>query len=148
MDVASQTHSDEPLIASVFSNFSVSLMSSNLATNGRLIGHKNTITGVTFGKADENTVYTCSKDKTIRCWDTRICKETLTLKAPPSIKAVYLCLAVGASDRLLCAGTEREKDDAYLLFWDLRKNEVMGCYNECHQDDITQLAFREGSDQL
>ncbi|BFZ19466.1 hypothetical protein BsWGS_22504 [Bradybaena similaris] len=58
-----------------------------------------------------------------------------------------LSLDISHTDRLLCAGTEQTASDSYLLFWDTRQNSLLGCYSECHQDDITQVCFQPGSDR-
>jgi len=147
LDFAVQSRSD-PLVAAACSNFNIRvLLQSRLTAKGILEGHENTITGICFGKTDEDRIYSCSADKSVRCWDARTNKETQVLEAPPNVKAEYLTVDVSHSDRLICAGTEKLNDEAYLLFWDLRKNAILGCYNECHDDDITQVRFQPGSDQ-
>ncbi|XP_005095487.1 WD repeat-containing protein 89 [Aplysia californica] len=148
LDFAVQSSEPDPLVAAVCSNFNIRLMlRSRLTTKTSLCGHKSTVTGVTFGKTDPNVAFSCSKDKSVRCWDVRTNSETQILKTPPNVQGDFLSVDVSHSDHLLCAGTEKISDDAFLLFWDLRKRAVLGCYNECHDDDITQVSFKPGSDQ-
>ncbi|CAG5130260.1 unnamed protein product, partial [Candidula unifasciata] len=150
LDLAVQNGSDDPLLAAVCSNFTVQLMSRNRLTHiSTISGHVDTITKVHFGKTDCNLVYTSSKDKTARCWDIRVSntKEVQLFKAPSAVEAELLSLDISHSDRLLCAGTEQAGTDSYLLFWDTRQNSLLGCYNECHQDDVTQVCFQPGSDR-
>jgi len=147
LDFAVQERDEDPLVASVCSNFSISLMlRSRLTVQGQLRGHTSTVTGVTFGKTNENLVYSCSKDKSVLCWDVRTSQKTTKLKNPPNVSSSFLALDISSSDNLLCASTEKD-DDAFVLFWDMRKNAVLGCYNECHDDDITQVKFQPSSDK-
>ena len=44
---------------------------------------------------------------------------------------------VNCKGQFLCAGTEKIKDDSYLLFWDVRSNKLLGGYWESHEDDIS-----------
>ncbi|WAR12892.1 WDR89-like protein, partial [Mya arenaria] len=56
--------------------------------------------------------------------------------------SLFSCLDVNATDELLIAGLEADKDgNAFILFWDRRNSELMGAYSESHQDDITQVTF-------
>uniref|UniRef100_A0A0B7ASG4 WD repeat-containing protein 89 n=1 Tax=Arion vulgaris TaxID=1028688 RepID=A0A0B7ASG4_9EUPU len=149
LDLAVQNSSD-PLIAAVYSDFTIRLMSKNgLKHSSTISGHKDTVTKVQFGQSDVHMVYSCSKDKTIRCWDTRTSttKEVKLFQAPPAVTSEFLSLDVSHSDLLLCAGTEMVDNDSYLLFWDNRQNSLLGCYSECHQDDVTQVCFQPGSDR-
>ncbi|CAL1536514.1 unnamed protein product [Lymnaea stagnalis] len=151
IDLSYQESNNDPLIAAACSNFTIRLMSrTRLTPVSTIKGHKDTITKVQFGKTDDHLVFSCSRDKSIRCWDTRTSpvKEAQTYKTPPSVKADILSLDVSSSDRLLCAGTEMVSNDSYLLFWDCRQTNVLGCYGDCHQDDITQVSFQPGSDRF
>ncbi|KAK6982654.1 WD repeat-containing protein 89 [Biomphalaria glabrata] len=150
LDFSYQERSEDPLIAAACSNFSIKLMSRlRLATVCTLLGHKDTITKVQFGKTDDNLIFSCSRDKTIRCWDIRAPsdKETQIFSNSPGIKSDFLCLDISQTDRLLCAGTELDNNDSFLLFWDRRCSGLLGCYRECHQGDVTQVSFQPGSDQ-
>lgn len=39
------------------------------------------------------------------------------------------------------AGTDVLKDDAFLLFWDIRNTNLLGGYWDTHQGDITQVTI-------
>lgn len=49
------------------------------------------------------------------------------------------CFDVSCDGRYLVAGTEVIKDDAFLLFWDVRSTKLLGGYWDTHQGDITQV---------
>lgn len=49
------------------------------------------------------------------------------------------CFDVSCDGRFLVAGTEVFKDDAFLLFWDIRTTNLLGGYWDTHQEDITQV---------
>lgn len=49
------------------------------------------------------------------------------------------CFDVSCDGRFLVAGTEVFKDDAFLLFWDIRSTNLLGGYWDTHQEDITQV---------
>ncbi|RUS87039.1 hypothetical protein EGW08_005192 [Elysia chlorotica] len=140
--------SSSPMIAAASSNFSIHLLSKgNLQPISTIKGHTDTITKVQFCKSNSDLLYSSSKDKTLRCWDSRTSKQTQCFKTPASMNVDLLSMDVSQSGRLLCAGTESVKKESYLLFWDSRLPKVLGCYCECHQDDITQLSFQPGSDK-
>lgn len=49
------------------------------------------------------------------------------------------CFDVSCDGRFLVAGTDVIKDDAFLLFWDIRSTNLLGGYWDTHQGDITQV---------
>ncbi|KAK3781930.1 hypothetical protein RRG08_053848 [Elysia crispata] len=149
VDISVQASRDSnPLIAAASSNSSICLMSkANLQLISTIQGHTDTITKVQFCKSNSHILYSSSKDKTLRCWDTRSSKQAQFFQTPVSINVELLSMDVSQSGRLLCAGTESTKKESYLLFWDNRQPIGLGCYCECHQGDITQLSFQSGSDK-
>ena len=48
---------------------------------------------------------------------------------------------INANSRILCCGTEKVKEDAFLIFFDIRQQEILGTYSESHIDDITTVFF-------
>jgi hypothetical protein len=51
-----------------------------------------------------------------------------------------LSFDVNCQGQILCAGTEKiKKDDACVLFWDLRTSSLMGKYSDSHEDDISHV---------
>lgn len=49
------------------------------------------------------------------------------------------CFDISPCDRLLAAGTDLTKGDAFILFWDVRNLNLLGAYWESHTDDITEV---------
>lgn len=150
VDISAQASSEtKPVIAAASSNFLISLLSlETLQPHSTLKGHTDTITRVKFCKSQQNLLYSSSKDKSLRCWDVRSSRQAQKFEIPSTLRADLLSMDVSESGRLLCSGTESVKKESYLLFWDCRLPTVLGCYSECHQDDITQLSFQPGSDKL
>lgn len=56
-------------------------------------------------------------------------------------KRVITCFDINQNDRILCAGTEKIDQDVYALFYDVRKNSIMGGYWESHSGDICSVRF-------
>lgn len=49
------------------------------------------------------------------------------------------CFDVSCDGRFIVAGTDVLKDDAFLLFWDIRSTNLLGGYWDTHQEDVTQV---------
>lgn len=107
--------------------------------------HKNVISGVRFGKAELDLLFTSSFDGTVKCWDTRtnMKKAAQTFEGYGETNNVFTSFDISSNDRVLCAGTESLKQDCdiHILFWDRRQSSLMGAYNQSHQDDVTQVCF-------
>lgn len=48
---------------------------------------------------------------------------------------------MNANDRILCAGTELVGQDAFVLFFDVRKQSTMGAYWESHSEEVCHVKF-------
>uniref|UniRef100_A0A182Y0Z4 EF-hand domain-containing protein n=1 Tax=Anopheles stephensi TaxID=30069 RepID=A0A182Y0Z4_ANOST len=56
---------------------------------------------------------------------------------------------INHNDRVLCASSEIQKNgDSFLLFFDVRQRSYLGCYWECHSDDITHVRFHPTNPDL
>ncbi|XP_018582993.2 WD repeat-containing protein 89 [Scleropages formosus] len=143
---ADSTSGDGPVAVSC-SNRSVRLHSpDNLALLGELRGHTGALCGVRFAHASPNLLFSGSADGTLRSWDTRspVSRPVQVFQSAPSYP--LCCFDVSCSDAVLCAGTEQQGEDSFLLFWDARMLKggaggVLGVYSESHSDDITQVRF-------
>ncbi|KAL4234987.1 WD repeat-containing protein 89 [Mactra antiquata] len=144
LNISSQ-NGDGNYIAATSSDFSARLFSKDtLAVAGVVKGHTDVLSDICWGKSDINLLFTSSKDKTVRCWDTRmkLTKEVQSFKGSEECVNVYTCVDINLTDQVLCAGQEVDKDgNVFLHFWDRRQTEVLGAYSESHQDDITQVKF-------
>lgn len=144
LDISVQERSNT--LAATSSNKFIRLFSySNLATKGSIEGHSGLITGVKFANTESDILFSSSEDKTIKCWDVRT-----DLKKPVSVfegyeesNNIFTSFDVSCNDRVICAGCAQNKksEDVHLLFWDRRGKELLGCYSDSHQDDITQVCF-------
>lgn len=64
-------------------------------------------------------------------------------------KKLFTCFDVSPNNILLAAGTNLYEGDSFILFWDVRKNSLLGGYWESHTDDVTQVKFHpEDSNKL
>ncbi|XP_065562081.1 WD repeat-containing protein 89-like isoform X2 [Artemia franciscana] len=114
----------------------------NLATINNLKGHRDVVTKVRYSKLDSNLIYTSSMDRTIKRWDIRIkesCVNTFkdnTEGPEPHQWKPFSTMDVNCSDTFICGGTEKNGDDSFLLFFDVRNPKVLGGYWESHSEDV------------
>ncbi|XP_023938408.1 WD repeat-containing protein 89 [Bicyclus anynana] len=114
---------------------------SSLSKVCRLSGHQQSLTEVVFSTKEDHLLYS-SGDGGVKLWDTRtsgLCVQEY--KDEERQPHSYTCMDVSCSGRVICAGTETEQNDAYLVFWDQRKAEPLGGYWNSHTEDITQVKF-------
>ncbi|XP_022104311.1 WD repeat-containing protein 89-like isoform X3 [Acanthaster planci] len=129
----------DPLVAAVCSDSAVHVYSKGtLLPIGTFQGHSDMLSGARFGNRNPYLLFTSSKDGTVRCWDMRT-KRTRASQVYTGIEGnMFTSFDVSCNDRILCAGTQAQGDDAYLIFWDCRSTNLLGAYKESHSDDITQ----------
>lgn len=153
LDLTAQSNGESSMLAATSSNHSVRLFTrKNLVKTGTITGHEDVITSIRFAKTDPNILLSSSLDGTIRCWDLRTdnTKAAQIFKGSSKTNNQFTGIDINATDRVLCAGMERDKEhNVYLLFWDRRGGRLLGCYSESHEDDITQVCFHpENADRL
>ncbi|KAK7115049.1 WD repeat-containing protein 89-like [Littorina saxatilis] len=145
LDMAAQHKGGEDSkLAVTSSNYTIRLFSRfSLAQTQTLTGHTDVISGIHFLHSDPELLVTSSHDKTVRVWDCRASstQEVQLFKGESNTNCSFLSCDVNASDRVICAGTEKTSADTYLLFWDRRKAAVLGCYEDSHDDDVTEVRF-------
>nr|XP_032818654.1 WD repeat-containing protein 89 [Petromyzon marinus]XP_032818655.1 WD repeat-containing protein 89 [Petromyzon marinus] len=125
-----------------------------------LTRHGGPVVGVRFPRHSHDLLFSASEDGAVRCWDVRLCGGRGEEGLGSDPVAVFhsnggralASFDVNAPGSLVCAGTERSDNDAFLTFWDARggrgssrgpSGEVqpVGVYEESHSDDITQVCF-------
>lgn len=143
------TGSDNPLLASSSSNYSIRLFSmSNMATLKQINAHDNVISGIKFSQTEKHLLFSSSWDKSIRCWDIRTDTKKPVQEFSGSDKN-FLCLDINSSDSKLAAGTEASDfNEVDLFIWDRRKSSVLVKYTDSHQDDITQVSFNPEKENI
>lgn len=62
----------------------------------------------------------------------------MTDNAPPK---PLMSFDVSCDGKLLCGGTEKIKNDSFMIFWDVRSPEVLKKYSDFHEDDISHVKF-------
>ncbi|NWR47342.1 WDR89 protein, partial [Regulus satrapa] len=107
------------------------------------------LSGARFAHTHDSLVFSACGEGAVRCWDVRAAtREPVQLfRGYPS--NAFVSFDLGCSDLVVCAGTERVEQDAFLVFWDARgvtdcagaAKEPLGVYSESHNDDITKVCF-------
>ncbi|PVD20652.1 hypothetical protein C0Q70_18810 [Pomacea canaliculata] len=142
LDLASQSGGGDCLLAATSSNHTIRLFSrERLVQTSVLKGHEDVVSAIHFFNTDPNILLSSSHDKTVRCWDIRANTEKEVQCFQGLSHCSVLSCDINANDKLIAGGTEKMKDDVFLLFWDKRKGKLLGCYSESHDDDITQVTF-------
>ena len=102
------------------------------------------VRAVTSHGTDPNLVLTGGKS--VKVWDLRGPQEAvLELTDSSQICPDLSCLAASRAG-LVVAGTDQQRLDSFLLFWDLKAGgNQLGGYWSVHSDDITSLQFHNHS---
>ncbi|XP_063238947.1 WD repeat-containing protein 89 isoform X2 [Bacillus rossius redtenbacheri] len=135
---------DSEELASLFTGQFELQAQTRVSKNNAYILH---LCGATFSPKNDNLLYTCSMDGTVKLWDLRTdltsCKTEFkdgTYGATGAPKPLT-SFDVAPDDRFVCAGSQLVDGDAFLLFWDARSSKLLGGYWESHSEDVTQVCF-------
>ncbi|XP_007437739.1 WD repeat-containing protein 89 [Python bivittatus] len=111
--------------------------------------HPALLNGVRFAHANENVLFSACSDGSVKCWDIRssVVKPVQLFCGYPS--NVFISCDISCNDLIVCAGTEKVEEDAYITFWDARgctnsvasSKQPLGVYSESHNDDVTKVCF-------
>ena len=101
---------------------------------------QDSVRAVSSHGTDPNLVLTCGQ--TVKVWDLRgPLKAVLELRDSSDLRPDLSCLAASRAG-LVVAGTDQQRLDSFLLFWDLKGGgQPLGGYWNVHSDDITSLQF-------
>ncbi|XP_073426973.1 WD repeat-containing protein 89 [Dendrobates tinctorius] len=116
--------------------------------------HPGTLSGVRFCHTNANLVLSACSDATVKLWDARVSGAGTVQQYTGYPSNVFISFDVSCNDLVICAGTEKVEDDAFLVFWDGRyslntkSKEPLGAYSESHNDDITQVRFHPTNPSL
>lgn len=103
-----------------------------------------TICGVRFLDDTPNFLLVGTTNGLIRLLDLRTKDEAIRFENNPTSKLEprdILSFDRNSSCRLMAVGTELHRENVNLLFYDLRRSDVIFKYLESHQDDLTTLRF-------
>lgn len=111
--------------------------------------HPSLLSGVKFAHTSGGLLFSACSDGTVKCWDTRLATSEPAQLFCGYPSNVFISFDVSCNDLVICAGTERAEEDAFMVFWDARgctnstssTKEPLGAYSESHSDDITQICF-------
>ncbi|XP_018021282.1 WD repeat-containing protein 89 [Hyalella azteca] len=106
--------------------------------------HEQEVTGIRYCPTNNKIVYSCSVDGTVKVRDMRSnqFEHTYEYKNEGGKGMPFTCLDLNNTGEFLCTGTTFINEDAYLLFWDVRKQQqLLGAYADSHSDDVTAVHF-------
>ncbi|KAG7880886.1 hypothetical protein KL907_002749 [Ogataea polymorpha] len=130
-------------VAVAASSGKIHVLSKTLQSTSTLSAHSRSINKIRA--LDSYTFASCSNDGTVKVWDARTNRETLTLSNARQLPF----LSLDTSYNLLVAGTELSGSDSELILWDLRKpTQPLRTFIDSHNDDITEARFHPSSRQL
>ncbi|XP_035913906.1 WD repeat-containing protein 89 [Anopheles stephensi] len=118
--------------------------------NGSLGRFESGIRGVRFFNGDPNSLLCCTEDGDVHMYDVRSGSEVHRFEdTSEGLKKTISSCDINQNDRVLCASSEIQKNgDSFLLFFDVRQRSYLGCYWECHSDDITHVRFHPTNPDL
>lgn len=112
------------------------------------------LSGVRFSHTNSNLVFSACSDATVKLWDARVSGTGAAQEYNGYPSNVFISFDVSCNDLIVCAGTEKVDEDAFLVFWDGRyvpnteSKEPLGAYSESHNDDVTQVRFHPTNPSL
>ena len=98
--------------------------------------HTEIITDACFIPENPNLIATCGEDGNLFISDIRLA-GVVAFYQQKYAKSLYSCCSNG---QLIAAGGESTEETG-IAFWDLRKNQIVGSFNEVSQEDILSLQF-------
>lgn len=135
-DAASQVE----LLASADSTNGICLFSrQTLDFGGRITGHDDTVTRISFAKHSPSILWSSSHDGSVRCWDLRTQALAHMFYANEPVES----FDIGGTDNMMLAAGVKEN----ILFWDLRKTspgkqqQADAIFSESHNEELTHILF-------
>uniref|UniRef100_A0A6P7HIM2 WD repeat-containing protein 89 n=1 Tax=Diabrotica virgifera virgifera TaxID=50390 RepID=A0A6P7HIM2_DIAVI len=142
------TKDNNPNIAVTTANKSClvySLDNNQLANIWESKKDKSKLIGCKYSSREKEVLYIGNSDGVIKTIDLRtpdkVAVQFKDTTAEVNKEKTFNCFDVSSNDRLLAAGTDVLGGDAFVLFWDIRINKLLGGYWQSHTDDITQVRF-------
>lgn len=118
--------------------------------------HPTLLSGVRFAHTNENILFSAGSDGSLKCWDIRssTVKPVQLFCGNPS--DIFISCDISCNDFVVCAGTEKVEEDAFVTFWDARgctnsvpsSKQSLGVYSESHNDDVTKVCFHPNKPHL
>ncbi|KIK94418.1 hypothetical protein PAXRUDRAFT_828030 [Paxillus rubicundulus Ve08.2h10] len=117
----------------------------SLQTVGVLQGHENATTYLrtihALGASDRETLLSSGKDGCVKAWDERSGTTSIKMEASGRLRPL-LCCDASSDGLMVAAGTDLQKEDAFILYWDPRNPVAPLCtHGSTHSDDITAVHF-------
>lgn len=103
------------------------------------------ICGIRFANENPALLFVAAANGNISMHDTRIRAKSTHVQTfhdeDVALQRVFTCFDVNANDMTLCAGSERLKNDAYIVLFDVRKSSTLATFTDSHRSDLTQVKF-------
>ncbi|KAG1739877.1 WD40-repeat-containing domain protein [Suillus paluster] len=114
-----------------------------------LKGHESATTALRtvrgIGGSDRHMLLSAGKDGCVIAWDERSGDSSITMTTSGRSRTLLSCDA-SHNGLTVAAGTDLQKEDAFILYWDPRKPAVpLRVHGSTHSDDITALHFLKNS---
>ncbi|KAF8121322.1 WD40-repeat-containing domain protein [Boletus edulis] len=116
-----------------------------LQSTGTLKGHEHatthlcTISGL--GTSTRETLLSSGKDGCVIAWDERSGSASIKMEASGRLRPL-LCCDASQDGLLVAAGTDLQKEDAFIVYWDPRNPVArLRSHGSTHSDDITAVHF-------
>lgn len=156
--IKSPTGQSSHLVAVSCSNHCIRVYNKQtLALVQQFQGHSAPISGIRFAQTNSQLLYSASCDGTLKCWDVRSSSTDAVQIFKGYPNNAFASFDISCDDLVICAGTEKIKEDTYMVFWDARSGTntdypgaqgPLGVYSETHNNDITQVRFHPSNPNM
>lgn len=107
------------------------------------------ICGIRFGKENSNSLFVAVNGGKVYTYDLRLkLSPVQTFENADVLQKPFACFDVNANDSVLCAGSEQDSGEAYILLFDTRKSPAQITYKDSHRDDLTQVKFHPSKNNV
>ncbi|KIJ70375.1 hypothetical protein HYDPIDRAFT_65519, partial [Hydnomerulius pinastri MD-312] len=118
---------------------------STLQTARILQGHDNATTYLrtihALGGSNREMLLSSGKDGYVKVWDERTGSTSIKLETSGRLRPL-LCCDASSDGLMVAAGTDLQKEDAFILYWDPRNPAApLRTHGSTHSDDITAVHF-------
>ncbi|KAF9224375.1 WD40 repeat-like protein [Gyrodon lividus] len=117
----------------------------SLQSVGVLQGHENATTYLrtihALGTSNREMLLSSGKDGCVVAWDERSGTTSIKMETSGRLRPI-LCCDASSDGLMVAAGTDLQKEDAFILYWDPRNPVApLRTHGSTHSDDITAVHF-------
>ncbi|KAI9575052.1 WD40-repeat-containing domain protein [Boletus coccyginus] len=116
-----------------------------LQSTGVLTGHEHATTHLCtirgLGASTRDMLLSSGKDGCVIAWDERSGSASIKMETSGRLRSL-LCCDASVDGSLVAAGTDLQKEDAFVMYWDPRNPVArLRSHGSIHSDDITAVHF-------